>query len=240
MSNILTDNMRFIKVDPTNKNSLELFSRFYNDIFVGAFTNEDECESLDSFFGYINEYGSNSLFVQILLVCMGENIVGGIIFDYYSDIKTLVIEFIVIDDMYRGNGIAIELINHVIAYLASEHGKVVEWIFIEIENPEYVKDNNFSYFSFWKKFNMKALDFTYIQPALSPDKCSVKTLMLCARNMQHDIDTIEIGTVKKLLYLYAHYAMKIADPQSDPSIAAMYLELDNKDANVLKLKNLER
>jgi len=238
MNHDLPEGVQCLAVTPQEKNTLEIFRTFYYDVYVKAFPNPDECESYENLIAYIDKYGESDLYVHILLFYTKEDIVGGVIFDYFDDIKTLAIEFIVVADKYQRRGLAGKMIDYTKTYLKDVHHRLVEWMIIEIDNPQYVESSDFSYMYFWDKCNMRAIDFNYIQPALSPNQNPVEVLLLCARKESHDSNLIEREHVKKFLTLYAHYAMKIEYPLKDNSIQAMFTELDNRDEDVLELISL--
>jgi len=236
----MLDEFKCVAVHPHKKDSLEKFHSFYYDVYVKAFPDPNECESYENLISYIDEYGANDLFVHILLFYNDEGIAGGIIFDCFDEIKTLAIEFIVVAENQRRKGLAEKMIAYTKAYLKNIHHKDTEWTIIEIEDPDFVETGNFSYLYFWDRHNMRAIDFNYIQPALSCDQKPVDILMLCARCDAYDANSIEIEHVKKFLTLYAHHSMRIAQPSDDASIRAMFEELHNRQVGELGLISLSK
>ena len=72
---------------------------------------------------------------------------------------------------------------------------------------------------------MKALNFPYIQPALTPEQKPVDILMLCAKYMASDVDSVDVDHVKSFLYKYTKYAMSISEPLQNESVKEMYRKL---------------
>ncbi|MCL2398059.1 MAG: GNAT family N-acetyltransferase [Defluviitaleaceae bacterium] len=238
MNFILPENIRCVEVSPGNEESLELFARFYNDVYVRAFTHADECVRCDDFLSTIAEYRTDDMYVRVLLFCSGDEIAGGIVYDYFGDIKTLAIEFIVVAEEYRGKGLATAMLEFTKERICNSRNKVVEWLIIEIEDPAHIKSDDFSYLYFWKKYGMKKIDFSYIQPAISKVQNPVETLMLCARHMDDDREAIATAHVAKFLYLYAHHAFGMLSPENNCSVKKMLDELERKRADTLSLKGL--
>ena len=238
MDSILPRHISCVEVDPKDDKTLQMFERFYHDVFVKAFTNKDECVLYEDFLKCINEYRPGELFVRILMFCNDDDVIGGIVFDYFDDIKTLTVEFIVVASEYQGKGMATKILDFTKSYISCQYGKTIEWIIIEIENPAFIENGDYSYLYFWEKCNMKKIDFSYIQPALSPGQSPVKTLMLCACHITGNSETIKIDHVKKFVWLYAHHAFRIEPPEYDQSIKVMFDELDKREGYSLSLLDL--
>ena len=244
MSSILPEYIRYIEVDVENDESLRVFERFYHEVFIEAFTNEDEIVPYEGFLHLLrknarNNAKGNDLLVHILIFLDGDEIVGGIVIDYFHDIKTLAVEYIVVAKPYQRRGLATKFYDFVQAHVTQQYGKTIDWIIIEIEDPAFVESGDFSYLYFWKKCNMKKIDFPYIQPALSPDQKPVDILMLCASHTTSDQDMIEISHIKELIALYARHAMGINRPHDDPSVLTMLSELDSRSGDTLRLIDLQ-
>lgn len=238
MSYILPEGVKCVAINPQHPETLKLFDLFYHDVYVKAFPNKDECESYENLLSYIEGYRTNELFVRVFVFHNDIDIVGGIIIDYFDVIETLAIEFIVVSSKYQRQGLAKKIIEYIKEYLKSQYQKSVEWIIIEIENPKFVTSKNFSYLHFWINYGMRAIDFTYIQPALSPSQKPVDILMLCACHTSHDIKSVSKDHIKNFLTLYAHHAMGIDEPLQDPSVQQMFDELEGIDKESLGLVDL--
>ena len=226
MQPVLPKNIRAVEVCAQNKESLRLFERFYNELYIKMFTDEDKIESLEGFLYCINEYKENELFVRILVFCDDTgNIAGGVVYDYFDEIKVLAIEYIVVAKQFRGSGLASKILEYTQKSLPSR----AEWTVIEAEKPEFVENNDLAYLNFWEKQGMKTIDFKYIQPALSAEQNPVKTLMLCALgNLDKDAVSIKTSVVTAFIRLFAEHAFGIEEPESDPSVREMLKNLENK------------
>ncbi|MCL2378352.1 MAG: GNAT family N-acetyltransferase [Defluviitaleaceae bacterium] len=239
MNSILPENINCIVVSPQNKESLDKFQTFYHGVYREAFPNQDECESYENFINYIHEYGSGKLYVHILIFYTGDDIVGGMVIDYFDDIKTMAIEFIVVAKKYQRQGLARKMMKYTEQYLINRHNKEIEWTIIEVENPKLVPVDENSNIYFWDKCKFKTIDFTYIQPALSPAQKPVEILLLCAYHHFSNAGLIGVEHVKAFLKLYSHYAMGIADPLGNPTIVKMFEALDKKNTDTIDLIDLK-
>lgn len=221
-----------------NIDSIKILTDFYNGIFVENFPDENERDSLENIIKYIKVNEFNSLLSRIIIYKYNNEIIGGIIFDYFQEISSIAVEFIVTSKKYSGQGIGTFILNNIVNLLKNKYKKNIEWLFIEIEDPQKIKIDNLSYLYFWKKLHMKIIDFNYIQPALSSEKTPVEHLLLCVKNLKLDVFSISKEIVKKFIFLYAKHAILIENPLSDFSVKKMFHLIENLEDNTLSLKNL--
>lgn len=228
-----------VEVKFDDKFSLEILSKFYNGIFIENFPNPNERDSLENILNYLKVNSGNSSYSKIKIYYNNDEIIGGIIYDMFPTIKTLAIEFIVVNKHLAGNGLASNMLNDTITKLMNEYRQNLEWLIIEIDVPSSKSDYDLSYLYFWKKHGMKVVDFKYIQPALDKNKSEVTDLVLCAKNLNNDVyNTIPKVIIKDFIYLYSRHAIQIIDPLEDTSVKKMYLELE-KSSERLALNNLD-
>ena len=239
MNNILPPDIKCIVVDPSNKQSMDIFHNFYYGVYREAFPHEDECESYENFMGYIQKYGGKELYVHILIFYNEEDIVGGMVIDHFGKINTLAIEFIVVAKKYQRQGLATKMIKYTNSYVEQQHGRKIDWTIIEVENPKLVGQEANANIYFWGQCHFRAIGFNYIQPALSPTQKPVEILLLCAYHHHNNATTISIAHVKTFLQLYSHYAMGIDDPLKNPTILQMFEELDSNDSGNLDLIDIK-
>ena len=234
-----TEGMTCLEVSSQAPETVSAFMAFYNEVFVLSFE-ADECESLENFLNYIEKYSSNSLFVRILLFRNEKDIVACAVFDYFDEIKSLAFEFIVVRKEYKNQGIATKVVNFTKDLVEKKYKKSIDWMFIEMENPKCMLDKSRSCLPFWKRHNMKAVDFKYIQPALSPDKNQIETMILCVKNFSFDAAAISAEIVKKFITLYARHAMQIEKPYDCPPVGKMMKQLDGTASGTVALIDLDR
>ncbi|GHU68430.1 hypothetical protein AGMMS49983_21060 [Clostridia bacterium] len=223
------NDLEYIEVHKDQKESIDLLIRFYHELFVPSFPNENERESLENILYYIENSSNdfNDLLSRTLIFTDVENrVVAGIIFDYFEEIRAYAIEFIVVDKNFQGKGIASKVNELAVSMITEQYKKELEWLVIEIENPKKVTNGDFSYLYFWKKQHMKLVDFEYIQPALSGNKEPVTTLLLCVKNLRNNsVRTIHKKLIERFVDLYAKHAIGIARPDLDPTVSAMCRQL---------------
>jgi ribosomal protein S18 acetylase RimI-like enzyme len=232
------NNYSVIECTMHDQESLKLLAAFYATVYYDAFPNEDERETLDNMIKALNQQTKNTENItHILLAIQNNTAVGAIIFDYFKDINSGVIEFIVTDKRFRKYGIGKELYSKaeiIIVKDAKKQGfNSPYWIFCEIEKKEYKED--LAYIFFWKNMGYKEIDkFDYIQPALSPDKNQVETLILIAKSPENK-EKISHNTIKNFIESYAKFAMNIEKPKENVVIVEMEKKLNESYFNLVDL-----
>lgn len=94
-----------------------------------------------------------------------EEKVGGIIYDWFSDINVLIIEFVFIAEAYRHRKIAKRLVERL------KHKIPNTTILIEVEKNGFAK-------TFWEKMDFSIVSDNYIQPPISKNQKSFDGLVL--------------------------------------------------------------
>lgn len=208
--------------------SMKLLGSFYNHIYVKSFPDINKRESLENIIDFLtkkydNLYGNNNYHILILHNDM--NIMGGIIFDYFSESNSGVIEFICISESFKRNGLASILYNKAIDMINQDAKNIffinADFIFCEIDyiTPE---QEDLSYIHFWNKKGFKKLDFKYIQPPLSAEKDAVETLHLIVNiQSKEKVSNIHKLDVLSFIFDYTTYAMNIENPEKNPTIDIM-------------------
>lgn len=103
--------------------------------------------------------------------------VGGIIYDWFSDINVLIIEFVFIAEAYRHHKIAKRLVNRL------KHKIPNITILVEVEKDGFAKP-------FWEKMDFSVISETYIQPAISKDQKSFDGLILMSNKPVKNLKNI--------------------------------------------------
>jgi GNAT superfamily N-acetyltransferase len=173
-----------------------------------AFQNHDEKEAFGDLLSYRRLYGSQLLVFPLVLMCE-EEVVGGVVFDYFNEHATLAIEFIAVLPTMRKRGVAKFLVNHVIQYV-KDCGYEPKWLMLEIDKPGVSGDADLSYVYFWHKLGLQVVDFHYIQPPLSLEKEPSYGLYLCAKSLMDEQCTVLPAEVlRAFLDNYLTFAIRV-------------------------------
>ncbi len=229
-----------------DKMSLRLLSQFYVDVYLDNFPDPNERETLDNFLMYLQNDASGKNgknHYHILIATLNDEIVGGIIGDYFHEINSGVFEFLVINEKLRrkrAGSRLIEEMENIFNIDARKHGyKNVDYIFIETEHPnkveEALKPMALETVNFWHKQKFSAIDFNYLQPSIDTGKKEVSHLILgvksCQKHNNHNY--IPSNIVNSFVHNYAKYAMSIDHPEQHETVQKMHAYL-NEDVLVLK------
>lgn len=221
---------------------LALLGRFYTSLYVAEFPDPDERESLENMERYLRLksegwYGQNNY--HILIMNAGDDLVAASISDYLADANAGVIEFLVVALPWRRRGIGGKMLawtEETLAADAHRHsGKPLACIAAEMNNPfreGTVADNldPFDRAVIWTKWDYRVIDFPYVQPALSENQQPVTHLVLTAKPMQPDFRTsLPAETVRKLVYGYLVWAMRIEAPEACANYQEMSDYLAHRD-----------
>jgi ribosomal protein S18 acetylase RimI-like enzyme len=222
--------MTEIVVSSKDEDSLIKLKSYYDNVFVHAFPNQDEINTFEEMEDFIRNKSDNITYGKINLYEHNNNIVAGVIYDYFDDIRSIAIEFIAIDPNYRKSGIASQIFNKVIdEYLEND---LIDYVFIEIEDPLKRGDNDdMSYLHFWSKHNFKKIVFNYIQPAIS-NKRHVESLILCVKQIKENKDIINKDIIKKFIYDYTKCAVGVVGPENNEDVKEMENDLNSRNDNL--------
>ena len=213
--------------------------RFYTDVYMNCFPDPDERETFDGFLGYLryeNDRPERRYHI-ILAKDENQNIVGGCVFNYFTRTNSGVIEFIAVRSDIQSGGIGTQIYRHVLSVLFTDArqcaGRPLDYVFCEIDSPEYSRAEIKKYLYFWDKNGYYHIDFRYVQPALSDRQNPVTGLWLTVAPQQSREKTIPAQTVLDVLYDYMHYAMEIDDPAACPEYRDAAKEMGEKDSVAL-------
>ncbi|MBQ7977712.1 MAG: GNAT family N-acetyltransferase [Clostridia bacterium] len=218
---------------------------FYATIYVKNFA-PDERDSIDDLIYRTLELKSENHH-DIILAYQNEKIVGGIVFDWFKRSNCGLIEYIVVDNKYRGMRIARKLVAKATAQMTSYAGKdPLKAVFIEIEDPEKLTGldaqaavDNYRRLQLWSSHKYERLDFNYIQPALAPGLSKLDNLMLAANTFESNDGYIEADVLEKFLIDFNVICNRIEDINDpDAGVKEMLDEIRSKpDGKVQVLKN---
>ncbi len=228
------DSIYYSEIDIDNKESLVDLAVFYTDIYMECFPNDDERESLNNLLYYLRNANSNkdNRYHIVVAKNQGGKIIGGTIFDYFGRLNAGVIEFMAVKQKNQSSGLGTMIYNHIQMVLSSDaysycHQKL-DYIFCEIDSPEYSKDSIKKYLYFWNKHSFKRINFSYVQPALSSQQKPVEGLWLVVSCLNGNVDEIESRYVLNFVKEYMKYSMQIANPTENEVFALMKKESEHK------------
>lgn len=231
----MNKDVSFSEVTFDDPRTISDFGRYYTDIYMEAFKDEDERETFDSFLRYLRK-GSAATEYRFHIVLAKDaagRVIGGSVFNYYPKTNAAVIEFIAIRPDLQSGGMGSLLYKHVLSVLSEDAyrmtGQPLDYVFCEIDSPEYSKAEIKKYLYFWDKNNYRHLLFDYVQPALSADQSAVEGLWFIVSPQRGAFPRQVPGKlVSDVLYDYVKYAMSIEDPTSCPQYRKMAEELARK------------
>ena len=242
--------LKYIKINFNNKDHISILNRFYNELYILEFTNEDERESLENIIKQSQLISKIKECKYYCIIVLYENeIIGGIIADYLCEINCGVIEFIVINKKKRRLHIASNLLSILFNYFNedaqefyNDKKKCVDYCFFECENPNKIdskiKNNCVDRLHFWNKKNAFKLNFNYYQTSLEEGKKSIDYLYLCiliineSLKMNKSIDKIK---VIKFIESYFKYCF---NKDINDNLELIHMKNDLKNINEIQLCNL--
>ena len=159
--------IKYIKIDFNNNKHISILTKFNNELYIKEFANEDEAESLENLINQAKSMIESNKNNYHCIIAISENekendIIGGIIGDYFWECNSGVIEYIVVSPNKRKMNIGSSLISILFDYF-NEDAKIssnnifnsFDFCFFECENPNKVnldiKDLCLSRCHFWDK-----------------------------------------------------------------------------------------
>ncbi len=145
--------MEINEIELTYKDT-DLIKKFY-ELLSSEFTDPNELDSLDNLIYRLENKPNQDISVVKVYLNENKELLGGIIYDYYSEIKTIGLQFIVVNQKFRKQDIATILYKRMI----SVYQYNLKYVFIEVNKQSNCKE-------FWSKLGFKDTKMLYIQPAL--------------------------------------------------------------------------
>jgi GNAT superfamily N-acetyltransferase len=219
----------------SEKEDLFLLKRAYEGFYTIVFPDPDERESLENMERYLalkaeGWYGKNSYHILVLLDKDDEPIAMSVI-DYLSEPNAGVIEFICVSPAIRRQGIGRSMLDWTEDMFRRDAleklGRPLNWIIAEMNDPYRPHDMDDSMDMFlrcriWSGWGFKRLRFPYLQPALSPDKNSVRNLLLAAKSFNDEFcESVPSADVELALREYLKWAMRIPSPDDNRDFLSM-------------------
>jgi hypothetical protein len=236
-----SDTYSFVEVKLKDKETVSDFGKFYTEIYMESFPDPDERERFDNILMYLKtaETAAKYRYHIILAKDMSNTIIGGGIFDYFVEPNAGVIEFIAVKNNYQSGGIGTLIYSHILEIMSTDAYKIrkekLEYVFCEIDSPEYSKARIKKYLHFWNKHNFWHLDFSYVQPSLSPAQSSVTGLWFTVSLQTGKRSEIPGSLIVNVLSDYMKYAMQIDNPDENPDFQKMRDEILSKEIRLLRI-----
>lgn len=183
------------------KKEIELF---YNQLLFPMFPSEER-DDLKNLIYYTKNQNTHHKF-KILAMMDGEKIAGGVVFDYYKDTNTILMEYVSTKPDYRGKGIASILIDKV---LAKYHAA---YCIIEVEDPSKICTlEAVKRLEFWKNKGFKKVSLHYVQPPINKSKSAVNNMMLMCKVLgnQSETNSVPASIIENTLKHYFSYSMRL-------------------------------
>ena len=222
----------------TSATDRDLLRAFYTDLYVPAFPDADERESLANIERYLELkatgwYGRNNYHVRVWV--HEGRLIGGVIADYLAGPNTGVIEFLVLAPEQRGQNLGHRLLDDVEAALDADARAAgaprIRAVAAEMNDPfrsSLAVDSMdpFERVRIWSGWGYAKLDFPYVQPALSEGQRPVSAMLLAWKGMADQGEAVPAPIVKDVVHEYLRWAMRIEEPSGSAEFAGMARYLD--------------
>jgi hypothetical protein len=231
----------FVEVTLKNKDTVSEFAMFYTDIYMENFPDPDERETFDNFLVYLKNAQTADKYMYHIILAKdnNKNIIGGGIFNYFKRPNAGVIEFIAVKNNSQSGGTGTMIFNHILEIMSADafrmQKKKLEYVFCEIDSPEYSKASIKKYLHFWTKHHFWRLDFSYVQPSLSQSQSPVTGLWFTVSPLAGKSSEIQGELVVNVLSDYMKYAMQIDNPDENPDFQKMRDEIMSKKIHLLPI-----
>lgn len=212
-------NVDYKRIDFDNIDDITLLKDFYENIYIKAFGDEDERETLENILKQAGRFKiykdkDQSDYYFLLAVLCGRA-VGGMIADAFPGVESCALEFIAVKDEYRNEGIGDGLMRFFHDSLKADCPAVnFTYMFFEVEDPLQMPAAQFGFCmkrtAHWAKRGAKKVSIDYLQPALSENKNDVDRLFLCCFAGS---DTVYIETKQLYQFLYVFFVYAFDMPE---------------------------
>lgn len=225
--------LRFMEIDASRAGRAAL-DRFYRDLYVAAFPDADERESLHNMAWYIKRkadgwYGPNNF--HILIAEQDEEPIGGSVFDYLARPNAGVIEFLFTRADLHARGYGRALLSETVRALRADARRAgagrLTAIVAEMNDPfrrSATPDamDPFERAAIWGRWGFSKLDVPYMQPALSPRKKPVRNLALVTNMLAEPGAACADGHwLLEVVREYMRWAMRVVQPSRNAQFRAL-------------------
>lgn len=207
---------------------MTLLRRFYDDIYLKSFLDDDERLTFQVLASFIKKDS-----FCIVLALTGGEVVGGSVSMYCFGEASGVIAFIATREVSRSMGVGRCMLEYTEKTLASR-GKL-DLLIAEIENPHtYDRPSVISLkerVRIWQKYGFLLIGLDYTQPALSLSQRPVQNLWLIAKT--NGVSKVSASVLLNTIEEYFHVAMSIKNPKECPEYQNLILQIGGNDGIVL-------
>jgi ribosomal protein S18 acetylase RimI-like enzyme len=201
----------------------------YGQIFLQAFPNNDERESLENLIRFLQS-SKDGEDRHIIYMKNKTSIIGAMIFSYFHKANAGYIPYIVIDQSYRQKGYARKLFERAMQLLEQDAKKIkkrmVNYIYLEIDKfGEKIPPSA----RLWHSLGFKFINFSYIQPPLNKEKNHSDDLILTVLPIKSDSSFIPSEDVKVFLKEFFTRSFDIPMNLIDNYIKEMNNKLDKRE-----------
>ncbi len=222
---------------------VRLLGEAYERLYRPQFPDPNERESLDNILDSLRRggVGDDRYYVAVAEDASGPagGALGLVIADFLSGPRAGMIEFVVVDPAARRLGLGSRLLDWVERQASDDCRSVglgpLLALCAELEDPLLVAaaggQDPVARAAWWSRRGFRALDFPYVQPALSTSQRPVRHLLLMVRTDRADMRACAApGWVASLVIEYARFAMRRDEPERDPTVAGMLAWLGERSA----------
>ena len=230
-----SEKLDYVEVSYLEPSTISDFGRFYTDVYMDAFPDDDERETFDSFLKYLKRAVDAKDYKYHIVLAKDESdrVIGGCIFNYYPKSNTGVLEFLAVRSDMQSSGMGTMIYKHITSILSEDayqiNGKPLDYICCEIDSPAHSKAEIKKYLYFWNKNNFWHINFDYVQPALSAEQNPVTGLWFTISPQRASCNNVSSKLVADVVFDYIKYAMCIDDPNQCKEYQMMEQQLMQKD-----------
>lgn len=234
----MTVSFRSLNDTPADR---ELLVRCYEDLYLAAFPNPDERESLQNLLESLRLksagwYGPNNY--RVLFGWQESRLVAASVSLFLADCNCGIIEFLLVEKSCRGTGIGrllhaatLDALNHDARRLGAAG---IDGVLAELNDPFLVRAEEDSHDPFervmlWDRWGYRRLCFPYVQPSLSVTQAAVECLLLGIKPFQKSWrDGMPSVQVLRIVAGYMRWSMRIDAPFEHPDYTRMRQALENQ------------
>ena len=195
------DSISFVELELGNKEHLEKFADFYENVFAKNFA-YDEIGSMQAYID-LKEADEKDSHTYHLTFCEKDGrFIGCFIFMCFPQINSMVGEFACVDSPFRGQGIASTLIHNSLA------AHPCDWLFGEVEKA------NLPNLAGWQRFGFRKIPVDYTQLSLGEGRKAVDNMFLCV-NPVIPSNWISSQLVRDFVYHYYKFSQSCPSPETN-------------------------
>lgn len=179
----------------------------------------------------------------IILAVSEDKVMGGTVIEYYAECKCFLLTYILVDNEFRGRGVARFLIGNGIRSVVDAKGKdEVKAVYFESNIPWKTVNDSFDPWErlrVFSKLGAKWIDINYTQPSLGKGRNKVHNLyLLIFPSLTGLSDKVEKSDLISFLEVF-YQSLGIPEPYNDADFREMIMSINEaSDDNCLTLKCL--